>query len=112
MKEQQIVKILSTWVNKTLSFLYSWLTTEKEVLAHILAIIHFAGVILIFILIVVSHTICRDVWLKIVVILIIFIIWCQHVFLKVCILISSEKELIDYESPYSSIVNIFFDKND
>jgi hypothetical protein len=112
MKEDQIVNILSTLVNKTLSFLYSWLTNEKEVLAHILAIIHFIGVILIFILIVVSHTIYRDLWLKIVVIAIIFIIWCQHVFLKVCILISSEKQLIDYESPYSSIVNIFFEKSD
>jgi len=112
MKEDEIVKILSNWVNKTLSFLYLWLTTEKEVLAHILAILHFMGVITIFILIVISHTLYRDLWLKFVVIIIVLLIWCQHVFLKVCILISSEKQLIDSESPYSSIVNIFFEKND
>ena len=112
MKEDAIVKILSKWVNKTLSFLYLWLTTEKEVLAHILAILHFMGVITIFILIVISHTLYRDLWLKFVVIIIVLLIWCQHVFLKVCILISSEKELIDSESPYSSIVNIFFEKSD
>ena len=112
MEKEEIINYLSNWVNKALTFLYSWLTTDKEVLAHILAIIHFMGVVLIFILIVVSHTICRDLWLKVLVIIVIFIIWFQHIFLKVCILISSEKELIDSESPYSSIVNIFFQKND
>ena len=112
MEKEDIINYLSNWINKTLKFLYSWLTREKEVLAHILAIIHFMGVITIFLLIILSHTIYRDLWLKFLIITIVFIIWCQHVFLKVCILIASEKELIESGSPYSSIINIFFQKND
>lgn len=112
MKELELVTLLAEWVNKILTFLYSWLTNEKEVLAHILAILHFTGVVAIFMLIVVSHTIYRDIWLKIIIIIVVFAIWCQHVFLKVCILISSEKQLTNKHSPYSSIVEIFFERND
>jgi hypothetical protein len=74
-------------------FFYKWLTDDKEILGYILGILHFmiGGVILF--LIIISHTIYPSFYLQCISFVLLAIVWVQHVFLKVCVLIVAEQNL-------------------
>jgi hypothetical protein len=88
-----------------ITFLYSWLTHEGEPLGYILGVFHVLIVVGIIIIIIISHTFYRSIWLKILGFFSVLVIWIQHVILKVCILTIAEKKLTQKESPYFTIFN-------
>ena len=97
---EKFVKIL----NYTISFLYKWLSTDGEVLGYILGTIHVILSIFILVCVVVSHTIYPIFWFQCMVFVWLFLIWIQHVVLKVCVVIIAEKNLTQNKSPYYEIM--------
>jgi len=92
------------YVRELVTFLYSWLTTDGEVLGYILGVSHFVISTTISVMVVVSHTLYPVIWFQVLVFVLLFIIWIQHVFLKVCISIVAEQKLTKKEPPFFQII--------
>jgi hypothetical protein len=92
------------YVRELVTFLYSWLTTDGEVLGYILGVCHFVISMTIFAMVLVSHTLYPVIWFQILVFILLFIIWIQHVFFKVCISIVAEQKLTNKEPPFFQII--------
>ena len=106
--KDSIVESSTHLIKNTIRFLYKWLTSEGEALGYILGHIHFTLFVCLLLLVVVSHTIYPNVWLQFFVVCIIFLIWLQHVFLKVCISIIAEKDFTNHISPFHHILETVF----
>jgi hypothetical protein len=85
-------------------FIYSWLSTDGEVLGYILGVCHFVISTTIFVMVVVAHTLYPVLWFQIIVFVLLFVIWIQHVFFKVCISIVAEQKLTQKEPPFFQII--------
>ena len=107
---EAIIEKIALFLNKTVSFLYQWLTTDGEVLGYILGTIHITSSIFIFICIIVSHSIYPMFWAQCVIFICLFLIWIQHVVLKVCVVIVAEMDLTQNRSPYYEIMGDFLHK--
>jgi hypothetical protein len=107
---EAIIEKMALFLNNTVSFLYQWLTTDGEILGYILGTIHITSSIFIFICIIVSHTIYPVFWLQCVIFICLFLIWIQHIVLKVCVVIVAEMNLTQTHSPYYEIVGDFLHK--
>lgn len=103
-----LTELFSSYLKHIITFLYKWLTTEGEALGYILGHIHFILFIFLIICVIVSHTIYPRFWLQFVIFCAIFIIWLQHIILKVCISSVAEKELTKNLSPFHEFVEIVF----
>jgi hypothetical protein len=101
---EAIIEKMALFLNNTVSFLYQWLTTDGEILGYILGTIHITSSIFIFICIIVSHTIYPVFWLQCVIFICLFLIWIQHIVLKVCVVIVAEMNLTQNHSPYYEIM--------
>jgi hypothetical protein len=106
--KDKIIQSTESFLRKFVTFAYKWLTTDGEILGYILGFLHFITSIFIFILLIVSHTIYPALWLQIVVFILLFIIWIQHVVLKVCVSVVAEKILTTNESPFHKILEDLF----
>jgi hypothetical protein len=96
------------YLRKLVTFLYSWLSTDGEVLGYILGVWHSVVCVTIFVTIIISHTIYPVVWLQILSFACLFFIWLQHIFFKVCIVFIAERKLTNKEPPFYEIIrNIF-----
>lgn len=88
----------------------SWFLVKGEILGYILAVFHFiisAGLIT---LLIISHTIYPNVWLKVFVFTCLLLIWLQHVVLDVCIVSVWEKQLTSGGiTPFHRIVKDIFE---
>ena len=82
-----------------IKFSYSWLSTDGEVLGHILATTHFIISGVLYLLIVACHIVYPNTYFQIGVFVCIFMVWLQHVVLKVCISVIAEKEFTTVEAP-------------
>jgi hypothetical protein len=85
-------------------FIYSWLSTDGEVLGYILGVCHFVISATIFVMVVVAHTLYPVLWFQILVFVLLLVIWIQHVFFKVCISIVAEQKLTQKEPPFFQII--------
>jgi hypothetical protein len=85
-------------------FIYSWLSTDGEVLGYILGVCHFVISVTICVMVVVAHTLYPVLWFQILVFVLLLVIWIQHVFFKVCISIVAEQKLTNNEPPFFQII--------
>jgi len=106
--KESIIHSSTEHVKGAIRFLYKWLTTEGEALGYILGHIHFMTLILLVLCVIISHTIYPNFWLQLVIVIILFLIWLQHIFLKVCVWVVAEKEFTNNTSPFHDLVeNVF-----
>jgi hypothetical protein len=103
--KEKTIEYLETKLRKLIGFLYSWITHDGEILGYILGVLHFMISLIIFMLLFVSHTIYPTLWLQGSVLFCMFVIWFQHVILKVCISIVAEEKLTNSQAPFFGIVN-------
>jgi hypothetical protein len=107
---EMIIEKLALFLHNMIKFLYQWLSTDGEVLGYILGTIHVILSILILVCVFVSHTIYPVFWFQCFVFGWLFLIWIQHVVLKVCVVIVAEKELTQNHSPYYEIMGDLLNK--
>lgn len=102
--KKKLISSLEENLRKFIVFIYGWLTTDGNILGYILGVTHFLIAITIFIVLIVSYTIYPAFWLQTLVILLLFIIWLQHVVLKVCISTVAEERFTNSQAPFFRIV--------
>jgi hypothetical protein len=103
--KEKTIDYLETKLRKLISFLYSWITHDGEILGYILGVLHFMISIVILILLFISHTLYPALWLQGLALFFMALIWFQHVILKVCISIVAEEKLTNGRAPFFGIVN-------
>ena len=103
----QWIESLKNGLIKFIKTIYSWISKDDEFLGHVLASSHFIISATFYLLIVACHVIYPNLYFQIFVFTCIFIIWLQHVFLKVCISIVAEKELTKVYAPSIPLFEIF-----
>jgi hypothetical protein len=99
-----VIEKSERYLRELVTFLYSWLSTDGEVLGYILGVCHFVISATISVMVLVSHTLYPILWFQILVFVLLFIIWIQHVFFKVCISIVAEQKLTNNEPPFFQII--------
>ena len=99
-----IVEKLEGYMRCLVTFLYSWLSSDGEVLGYILGVCHFVIGSTISVMVIISHTLYPVLWFQIFVFCLLLLIWIQHVFLKVCISIVAEQKLTNCEPPFFQII--------
>jgi len=99
-----LVEKLENYTRNIITFLYSWISTDGEILGYILGVVHITLCTALGIMIIVSHTLYPVFWLQLLVFFFLFITWLQHLFLQVCILFLAEKTLTNNEPPFYTIV--------
>jgi hypothetical protein len=100
----EAVEKAERYLRKIVTFLYSWLTTDGEVLGYILGVCHFVISMTISVMVLVAHTVYPVLWFQILVFILLLLIWVQHVFFKVCISIVAEQKLTNKEPPFFQII--------
>ena len=79
-------------------YVYARIAENDETLGQILFTTHVFSILLVFILVIVSHTIYPVIWFQVLVFLIVLIVWCQHIFLHTCICSLLELKLLGKEA--------------
>jgi hypothetical protein len=91
--KEKISKSIQIFLIKLVRYTYSWLSNEGEILGYIIGVYHILIAFSILIMIFVTHTIYPNVWLKLYILICLAIIFAQHVFFEVCLLIPIEENL-------------------
>ena len=102
------VQASADFLKRLITFSYRWLTNEGEALGYILGSLHFTLFVFVVLLVIVSHTIYPNFWLQFSVFILIFLIWVQHIVLKVCVSTVAEEGLTNGASPYHTIFEKVF----
>jgi hypothetical protein len=107
MNVEKIIKNIESQFIFLITFMYGWFTSEGEVLGYILGVIHVVFCITLILLSVVSHTIYPAFWLQAVVFITFLLIWIQHIFLKVCVIFTTEYQLTKNQPPFYTLIHFF-----
>jgi hypothetical protein len=102
--KEAYIRSSAVFLKQLTAFLYNWLTTEGEGLGYIMASIHFIVFVSSSTMVVVSQIIYPNFWLQLSIFCVMLTIWLQHFFLKVCVSIVAEQELIQAPSPFYALV--------
>jgi hypothetical protein len=106
--KDNLIEKLETHLRFLITFSYRWLTNEGEVLGYILGSLHFMLFVLLVLLVIASHTVYTNFWFQLAIFVCIFLIWIQHVFLKVCVSVIAEKNLTKNTSPFHTLLQDVF----
>jgi hypothetical protein len=104
LNKEVIIEKIKNGIITLITFVYSWFTHEGEILGYILGVFHIIISTTIGIFIILSHTFYPEFSLQVVVFICLFIIWLQHIFFNICIVIVAEQRLTKNESPYIEFV--------
>ncbi len=102
--KEAYIESSAVFLKKLIAFLYKWITIEGEGLGYILACIHFILFTSTSLMVVVSHILYPNFWLQLFMFCVMFTIWIQHFFLKVCVSIVAEQEFLQAPSPFYALV--------
>jgi hypothetical protein len=102
--KDSLVQKLETQLRFLVRFAYRWLTTEGEALGYILGSLHFMLFVFLVLLVIASHTVYTNFWFQLVIFICIFLIWIQHILLKVCISVVAEKNFTNNTSPFHTLL--------
>ena len=102
--KEKIIECLQTSIQKLICFFYGWFTTDGEILGYILGIWHIIICITIFVCILLSHTFFPFVWFQLGCFLCLFVIWCQHICLHVCVVFLAEFDFTKKHSPFYTVI--------
>lgn len=80
------------------------MSKDLEVLGYILGVIHLTVCICIILMIIISHTLYPAFWLQCVMFVIVFVIWLQHILLKVCVVFVAEYKLTKDVPPFYTLI--------
>lgn len=103
-----LIEKLETHLRFLVRFAYRWLTNEGEALGYILGSLHFMLLIFLVLLVIASHTVYTNFWFQLTIFVCIFLIWIQHILLKVCISVVAEKNFTNNTSPFHTLLEDVF----
>lgn len=83
------------------------MSRDLEVLGYILGVVHVTICISIILMVIISHTLYPAFWLQCVMFAVVFAIWLQHIFLKICVVFAAEYNLTKNEPPFYTLIKFF-----
>jgi hypothetical protein len=86
-------------LEKLLRGAYGWLSENDESLGKITYMLHIFSLLFILILVIVSHTVYPVIWFQVLVFIVVFVVWIQHILLHTCICSVLEIKLMGREAP-------------
>jgi hypothetical protein len=93
LNKEKLQESLEAFFTRLVRYLYAWLSTDGEVIGTIIGVYHLLIAISIPIIMIVSHTIYPNFWLKLYTFLCLFVIFIQHLLFNACLLIPMEEKL-------------------
>jgi len=96
------------YFRELITFLYSWLSTDGEVLGYILGVCHVMICVSVGVCCIISHTLYPANWLQILVFVFLVIVWLQHILLGVCVVFVAEHKLTNKDPPFYEIIRVIF----
>jgi hypothetical protein len=102
--KDNLIEKLETRLRFFIRFAYRWLTNEGEALGYILGSLHFMLFVFLVLLVIACHTVYTNIWFQVSIFVCIFLIWIQHIFLKVCISVIAEKNFTNNTSPFHTLL--------
>jgi hypothetical protein len=108
MDKEEIISFLEKWLRILVTLFYNWISSDGEVLGHILAVVHVLFATALGISIVFAHTIYPCWEFQIITFVCLFFVWAQHIFLKVCIFTAAELKLTISHSPSTNYLSKLF----
>jgi hypothetical protein len=108
MEKEEIISFMEKWLRILVTFFYNWISSDGEVLGHILAVVHVLFASALGISIVFAHTIYPSWKFQLATFICLFSVWAQHVFLKVCVFTAAELKLTISHSPSTEHLSKLF----
>ena len=105
LNRDEIIKYITTNFLRLVKFMYSWLTTDGEVIGCIIGVFHIIISVGLAILVIISHTVYPSTYLQIFVFISLFLILVQHITLKVCIFTLAEESLRNSDTIFHKTVD-------
>jgi len=85
---------LTNKLEECVRYIYARIAENDETLGQILFTTHVFSILLVFVFILISHTIYPVIWFQVLVFIIVFTVWIQHIFLHTCICSLLELKLL------------------
>jgi hypothetical protein len=108
MEKEEIISFMEKWLRILVTFFYNWISSDGEVLGHILAVVHVLFASALGISIVFAHTIYPSWKFQLSTFICLFSVWAQHIFLKVCVFTAAELKLTISHSPSTEHLSKLF----
>ena len=108
MNREQIVSYLESRLRYGITMMFSWLSTDGDILGYILSVVHILMFTALASSIVVAHTVYPVIWFQCLSITVLILVWLQHIFLKVCIVTIAEKSFTNKFAPSDPILKELF----
>jgi hypothetical protein len=108
MNREEIISFLERNIRIIVTFLFQWISTDGEVIAYILAVIHILLVVGSTISMIIAHTLYPAFWFQCCITAILIVVWLQHIVLKVCVLTVSEEKLHKSFAPSIPYISMFW----
>lgn len=106
----QWIKTLKNGMINFIKYVYGWISKDDEFLGHVLASSHFILSATFYLLIVACHVVYPSIYFQLFVFICVFIIWLQHIFLRVCISVLAEQELTKLNAPSIPLFKAILEK--
>ena len=103
----QWIESLKNGLIRFIKSLYGWISKDDEFLGHVLASSHFVISATFYLLSLACHVIYPSLYFQLFVFTCIFVIWLQHIFLKVCVSIVAEQALTKMYDPSIPLFKVF-----
>ena len=108
MEKRDIINVLEEKIRNLIRFLFQWISEDGEVLGYILSVIHILGTAAIGMCIFLSHTIFPVLWFQIFSFVLVFIVWIQHIVIKVCVISVAESVFTSSEAPSLKLLSFIY----
>jgi len=99
MDRKHIRTILVDSLESFVKFFYGWISDNNEALSKMTYALHIFILLFFFSLIFVCHVIYPVFWFQVIVFIISFVVWIQHIILHMCVCTSLEIKLGGKDSP-------------
>lgn len=109
LNKEKLQETLETFFTSFVRYIYSWLSTDGEVIGYIIGIYHMLIAVCIPLLVFISHTIYPNIWLKLYTFLCLFLIFAQHLIFNVCLMIPMEERLTKQKTIFYPLIETVLD---
>ena len=99
MDREKVISFLEKYIRIIVTFLFQWLSTDGEVIAYILGVLHVQMFVMLSVGVFLAHTLYPVFWFQCLTTATLIIVWLQHIILKVCVVTIAEERLHKTQAP-------------
>ena len=108
MDREKVISFLEKYIRIIVTFLFQWLSTDGEVIAYILGVLHVQMFVILSVGVFLAHTLYPVFWFQCLTTATLIIVWLQHIILKVCVVTIAEERLHKTQAPSTPYISQIF----